>query len=131
MKEKYKALPSLLKELGHFCLSKNGKVPLHITKKREVKPSSSTDPRTWLTFNEAFSFLSEEMPHLMLVTDGKVVGIDLDAALTPEGKPKPWAEQIINSNIVKAFSYLEKSKNSGFHIIFILEDKVSNLQNLN
>jgi len=131
MKERYRNLPALLKKTGYFCISKNGKIPLYITKKGEVKFGSSTDPQTWLTFDEACSFLNEERPYLMLVTDGRVIGVDLDVALTPEGKLKPWAEWIINSNTVKDFAYLERSKNSGFHIIFILEDKISNLQNLN
>jgi len=131
MKKKYKNLPILLKKVKNFCISKDGRVPLSVTKDKKIKPGSSTDPQTWLTFDEAFSLLSEERPLLMLATDGKIVAVDLDAALTPEGKLKTWTAQILNSDIVKNFAYLEKSKNSGFHVIFILEEKVTDLQNLN
>ena len=130
MKENYKHIPNLLKEYGFFCISRDGKVPLFLAQDGTIKAASCKDPETWMNFSEACSLLSENFRYLMLVTDSRTIAIDLDAVFSFEGKPKSWAEKILNLEIVKEYAYIEKSKNSGIHIIFILDNKIGNLENL-
>jgi len=126
----YKNIPDLLKKCSFFCISKDGKVPLFLTKDGKIKAASCTDPKTWMEYEKAYSLLNENFKYLMIPTNGKVTAVDLDASFTSEGKLKFWAQKILNLEIVKEYAYIEKSRNSGIHIIFILDNKIENLENL-
>ncbi|WP_432019884.1 hypothetical protein [Streptomyces sp. 1222.5] len=77
------------------------------------KAASSTDPRTWTTYEAAST--SSAGVGLGFVLDGDGIAcIDLDHALTPDGVPKPWAAEILRQ---AGATYAEVSPSGeGLHI---------------
>jgi hypothetical protein len=64
-------------------------------------PASSTDPRTWSSFDECFTAAFVAGRHhgigrVLTGADG-LVGIDLDVAFASDGAVAPWANQIVQS----------------------------------
>jgi hypothetical protein len=63
--------------------------------------ASSTDPRTWSSFDECFAAAFVHGRHRgigrVLVPDKGMIGIDLDDAFALDGAVEPWANQIVQS----------------------------------
>jgi primase-polymerase (primpol)-like protein len=96
-------VPDSLSELPQWLLwryegrnDKRTKVPYQVT----GKPASSTDPRTWETFETVLNAWSKAPQRyagvgFVFSTDDPFSGIDLDDSLDADGKPKPWARGVV------------------------------------
>jgi len=95
-------------------LGKFDKIPLNPNTGYNAK---SNDPKTWGTFDLAVKrALNRKMAGVGFVfsKDDPFVGIDLDKCLNGNGKPEPWASEIIQ----QLDSYTESSPSGkGYHII--------------
>lgn len=67
----------------------------------EGRPASSTDPATWSTFDDARDAYLARRHRLdgvgiVLIADDDLVAVDIDHATDPDGKVKPWAQEIVD-----------------------------------
>jgi primase-polymerase (primpol)-like protein len=97
------ALPDSLTELSQWLVwryerrdGKRTKVPYQINGSR----ASSTDPRTWETFETVLNAWSKAPQRyagvgFVFSTHDPFSGIDLDDSLDADGKPKPWARGVV------------------------------------
>ena len=61
--------------------------------------ASSTDPRTWATFDQALRFARMKHGHgvgWVVTLDSGIVGVDLDKCISLLGEVAPWARDIAN-----------------------------------
>jgi putative DNA primase/helicase len=73
------------------------KVPYRSTE--PARKASSTDSATWSSFADAFAAYQVDptLDGVGIVLNGDgIVGIDLDNALDAEGRPKAWAQEILD-----------------------------------
>ena len=102
-------IPSELKKLPQWVLWRyetraGGKGSKHKTKvpcQADGRRSSSTDPKTWYSFESAAASLSNNPDQFagigFVFANDPYCGIDLDNSLNQDGSPKPWAEEIIRN----------------------------------
>lgn len=107
-------IPDELKSLTQWvCSSSNTKVPMIA---HAYSPASSTDPKTWTTFQAAVKSVEHgNYDNIGFVfNDNGIVGIDIDAGFDEDGFLTDIATDIIGT----AKSYTEKSRSGrGFHIL--------------
>lgn len=107
-------IPNELKSLTQWvCSSCNSKVPMIA---HAYSPASSTDPKTWTTFQAAVK--SVECGNYdnigFVFNDNGIIGIDIDTGFDEDGFLTDIATDIIG--VCK--SYTEKSRSGrGFHIL--------------
>ena len=110
----YENIPDELKRLPQWvCAYKTSKVPMQAFTN---KAASSSDKKTWSTFDTAFDAVSKGYYDYMgfVFNNNGIVGIDLDVGYDGNGFINPTAANIIN----KCKSYTEKSRSGrGFHIM--------------
>lgn len=80
--------------------------------------ASSTDPRTWTTFDVVLTAYTDFELYdgicFMLAEENGIVFIDLDNSIEENGTIKPWAQEIIG----RFNSYTERSQSDkGLHIL--------------
>jgi len=124
-------LPKALRELAKWVLwlyvwvwGQNGngkwtKVPYQIDRKQKA---STTDPKTWADFDEAFAAMlgSQEFGlGFVFSVEDDIAGIDFDRCLDSGGKLKPWAQEYIQA---LAFTYLEISPSGSGLKAFVRAD---------
>ncbi len=106
---KANAVPAELRTRDRWVRHSATKVPLTTA----GKAASSTDPRTWATFDEASSSSAGVGLGFVLNGDG-VACIDLDHTFAPDGSLKPWAEDIVSA---AGATYVETSPSGhGIHV---------------
>ena len=117
----FENIPAELKELKIWAVwkpqiitgrSKPGKVPMSLqvnenTGEAEVKPASCDDPKTWMTFEDAVKLLKSKKrykglsialsPEPPQAGEKRLIGVDLDKAVNPEGLIKPEFLEAIKS----------------------------------
>lgn len=91
---------------------KPAKIPLTVDRR-----ASTTEPKDWLSFDQAYQ-LASEMQYsgvgFVFTKDDEYVGVDLDNQIT-DGKLSADAEEIVN---LLAPAYVEKSQSgAGIHVI--------------
>lgn len=112
----YNKIPKELKELNQWvCACSDSKVPMKAF--RDESPcASSTNPKTWATFDMAHKAVSEGVYDYcgFVFADNGFVGIDIDTGYDEDGFISPVAADILGH----CESYTEKSKSGrGFHIL--------------
>lgn len=111
---RYENIPEELKKLNQWvCTRSDSKVPM---KAFENEAASSTNPRTWTTFDTAEEAVSKGFYDYcgFVFADNGYVGIDIDTGYDEDGFISPVAATIIG----KCKSYTERSKSGrGFHIL--------------
>ena len=111
---KLKNIPTELQQLNQWvCSRADSKVPF---KAFEFAPASSTDPRTWSSFETAVSSVADGKYDYVgyVFNDNGIIGVDIDAGYDEDGFLSPLAADIIG----RCKSYTEKSKSGrGFHIL--------------
>lgn len=109
-----KNIPIELQKLNQWvCTRGDSKIPRNATKSL---PASSTDPRTWSSFETAISAVADGTYDYLgfVFHDNGIVGIDIDDGYGEDGFLSETAIDIIG----KCKSYTEKSKSGrGFHIL--------------
>ena len=107
-------IPKELTSLNQWvCTKGDSKVPMRAF---EPRAASSTDPRSWSSFDTATKAVSDgHYDHIGFVfDDNDIVGIDIDDGYDEDGLLSALAADIICS----CESYTEKSKSGrGFHIL--------------
>ena len=120
--------PDELKTLKQWvCVSKDSKIPMQAT---AAAAASSTDNRTWSTFEEAErSVIRGSYDNAGFVfADNGIIGIDIDDGFDGEGFLSPIAVDIIS----KCQSYTERSRRGrGFHILLRGDIPFKGKNNLN
>lgn len=110
----YENIPEELRQLNQWvCTRSDSKVPM---KAFENEAASSTNPRTWATFDMANEAVSKGYYDYcgFVFNDNGYVAVDIDMGYDEDGLMSPLAADIIG----KCGSYTEKSKSGrGFHII--------------
>lgn len=110
----YDNIPDEIKGLRQWvCANSDNKLPM---KAWENKPASSTNAKTWTTFEDAlYSVEQRYYDYLGFVfADNGIVGIDIDKGYDEDGLISPLSMDIID----KCQSYTEKSRSGkGFHIL--------------
>ncbi|MFI6660762.1 bifunctional DNA primase/polymerase [Streptomyces sp. NPDC050523] len=102
-------IPDELRTRDRWVRRSASKVPLTTA----GKAASSTDPRTWATYDAACSSSAGTGTGFVLNGDG-IVCLDLDHALSADGTPKPWAAEILRQ---AGATYVEVSASGdGLHI---------------
>ncbi|MFD5285042.1 DNA primase [Streptomyces rubrogriseus] len=102
-------VPAELRTRDRWVRHSATKVPLTTA----GKAASSTDPRSWATYDEASSSSAGVGLGFVLNGDG-VACIDLDHAFAPDGSLKPWAEDIVSA---AGATYTEVSASGeGLHV---------------
>ncbi|MFD8262335.1 DNA primase [Streptomyces griseoluteus] len=103
------AVPDELRTRDRWVRHSATKVPLTTA----GTAASSTDPRTWTTYEQASA--SSTGVGLGFVLDGDGVAcLDLDHALNADGTPKPWAADILRR---AGATYVEVSRSGeGLHV---------------
>jgi hypothetical protein len=97
----------------------------HIDKKpcdpRDGSPASTTDPKTWGDFEDAFTFYAQHWSNpaagvgFVFVPEDGFVFLDLDHCLDEAGKAKPWARRLVQT--LGEASYMERSPSgTGLHV---------------
>ena len=110
-----KHIPEELKSRKQWIVWNKEKKPFYTV----TKMASSTDPNTWLTFEESLDLLAKNRNFLGIgfcfTNEDPYVGIDLDKCIVENGtRIESWAEEILNN----LMSYTEVSQSgTGFHII--------------
>ena len=110
----YEKIPFELKQLTQWvCANNSSKVPMIA---QAYSPASSTDPKTWTTFQAAVKSVEHgNYDNIGFVfNDNGIVGIDIDAGFDEDGFLTDIATDVIG--VCK--SYTEKSRSGrGFHIL--------------
>jgi len=96
-------VPDDLLELDHWVLwryEERGGKPTKVPYQRSGRRASSTDPRTWSSFEDAFSAWSQRTDHFagvgfVFTKEDPFVGIDLDRSLDDAGTVKEWAAGVV------------------------------------
>src|SRR4051794_5421860 len=94
-------VPDELKLDETWVCCDESKVPLVATASGAVCAASSTDPKTWRSYEEAYNaWLENEWSYAgvgrVIRAEEDLVGVDLDKCLDPEtGELTPWASRII------------------------------------
>lgn len=116
--------PAELMKRDQWCLwrvvpGKNGS-PTKVPYRPDGRKAASNDPKTWSTFAAAHEVLGRQpglyggLGYFFSHAD-PVCGVDLDVSLDTDGKPQPWADEIIAKfqNTYQAFSV----SGLGLHIL--------------
>lgn len=109
----YNNIPEELRQLDQWvCVSHNSKVPMQAF---GFAPASSTNPRTWSSFDEAVLAVKLGFYDYIgfVFADNGIVGIDIDDGFDEDGNLSQLATDIIRD----CTSYTERSRSGrGFHI---------------
>ena len=109
-----KNIPMELQNLTQWvCTKGDSKIPMNATR---PFPASSTDPRSWGSFETAISAVADGIYDYIgfVFNDNGIVGIDIDDGYDKDG----FLSEIAMDIIGKCQSYTEKSKSGrGFHIL--------------
>lgn len=109
-----KNIPIELQNLDQWvCTKGDSKIPMNA---KRPFPASSTDQRTWSSFETAISSVADGIYDYVgfVFNDNGLVGIDIDDGYGEDG----FLSQIAVDIIGKCKSYTEKSKSGrGFHIL--------------
>ena len=109
----YNNIPEELRQLNQWvCVSHSSKVPMQAF---GFAPASSTNPRTWSSFDEAVLAVRLGFYDYIgfVFCDNGIVGIDIDDGFDDDGNISQLATEII----CNCDSYTERSKSGrGFHI---------------
>jgi hypothetical protein len=98
------AVPDSLAELDQWLVwrseSRDGGKPTKVPYDLKGSRASSTDPKTWCTFDAALKGLQDYPEHwsgigFVFSPGDPYFGIDLDDCLDAEGNLKPWAQPIM------------------------------------
>jgi hypothetical protein len=115
-------VPDSLVELDQFIVwryeQRDGGKPTKVPYQVNGSRASSTDPKTWCSFDEAVKTWQHDSPtrwsgigFVFAATD-PFFGIDLDHCLDADGRLKPWAQPIMERF---SDSYAEISPSLNFH----------------
>jgi putative DNA primase/helicase len=123
-------IPDSLRALPQWVcwrrIDRNGKATKQPLNARTGHPASSTDSKTWSTFDEAVkASVQFDGIGFCFAADGGITGIDLDKCRTTDGTVEEWATDILE----ELDSYSEVSPSgTGLHIIILgtLPDDVRN-----
>ncbi len=103
-------LPAELRTRDRWVRYSAAKVPLTTA----GKAASSTDPRTWVTHDEASSSSAGVGLGFVLSDVDRIACLDLDHAFDDEGALLPWAEDIVSA---AGATYTEVSASGeGLHV---------------
>jgi putative DNA primase/helicase len=117
----FESIPDVLKATPQWIVykareedGKTDKIPVDPTTGRNV---NAHDPTNWMDFGRAVAASARCAGIGFVFTEGdRFAGIDLDKCIGADGKPEPWAEQVIDC----FQSYSERSPSKeGVHIIIV------------
>jgi putative DNA primase/helicase len=133
-REYFARIPAVLRALANWILwrrekryNKNGswdwtKTPyqVRVNKKGEHPKAKSNDPATWASYAEVLeAFLAGGFDGIGFCLSGRLIALDLDGCVAPDGTIEAWAEQALG----EVGGYQERSPGSpdnpygGVHVI--------------